>query len=194
MTSHRPKLQAITERLEKLEEQNRRLKWGGVTIFAIFAALYAPGLMGQAAPSPRVVEAQKFILKDANGNVRGWMGVIGEGSELTLGNAHAQPMMELMVSTDASDLHFFGTRKSGMNLGVNSGDPAFSMIDAEGSGRAGVAFANDGPSLTLEDAKGFSTVVGTTQLETPANGEAHHTSAASVIFFDKNKKVIWQAP
>jgi hypothetical protein len=81
-----------------------------------------------------------------------------------------------------------------MNLGVNSGDPAFSMIDAEGSGRAGVAFAKDGPSLTLEDAKGFSTVVGTTQLETPVNGEAHHTSAASVIFFDKNKKVIWQAP
>ena len=194
MTSHRPELQAIAERLEKLEEQNRRLKWGGVPIFAIFAALYAPGLMGQAAPSPRVVEAQKFILKDANGNVRGWMGVIGEGSELTLGNAHAQPMMELMVSKDASDLHFFGSRKSGMNLGVNSGDPGLSMIDAEGSGRAGVAFANDGPSLTLEDGKGFSTVVGTTQLETPANGEAHHTSAASVVLLDKDRRVIWRTP
>jgi hypothetical protein len=44
-------------------------------------------LMRQAAPSARVVEAQKFVLKDANGNVRGWLAIIGKGSELTLGNA-----------------------------------------------------------------------------------------------------------
>jgi hypothetical protein len=191
MTSDTPELQSIMERLGKLEEQNRRLKRGGI---AILAALSAVVSMGQAAPSPRVVEAQKFILKDANGNVRGWMGVIGNGSELTLGNANAQPMMGLMVSTDSSDLHFFGSRKSGMNLGVNSGDPAISMIDAEGNGGAGITFAKDGPSLTLEDRNGFSTVVGTTQLETPGNGETHHTSAASVALLDKGKKVIWRVP
>jgi len=190
MTSHRPELHAIAERLGKLEEQHRKLKWGGVTIFAAISAVV---LMGQAVPSPRVVEAQKFILKDENGNVRGWMGVIGKGSELTLGNANAQPMMELMVSTDASDLHFFGSHKSGINLGVNSGDPALSMIDTEGN-EAGIALAKDGPSLALKDAKGFFTVVGTTQVETPANGEANRTSAASVALFDKNKKVIWRAP
>jgi hypothetical protein len=191
MTPDTPELQAIVERLSKLEGQNRRLKRGGA---AILAALSTLVLMGQAAPSPRVVEAQRFVLKDANGNVRGWMGVIGKGSELTLGNVNAQPMMGLMVSEDSSDLHFFGSRKSGMTLGVNSGDPALSMMGAEGIGGAGITIAKDGPSLTLQDGRGFSAVVGTAQLETPTNGKTHQTSAASVVLFDKGKKVIWQAP
>jgi hypothetical protein len=191
MTLDTPELHAIVERLDKLEGQNRRIKRGSVTVFVALSALV---LMGQAAPSPRVVEAQKFVLKDTDGNVRGWMGVIGKGSELTLGNVNRQPGMTLMVSLDASDLHFFGSRKSGMTLGVNSGDPALSMIDAEGNGGAGIAFAKDGPSLTLEDGRGFSTVVGATQLETTAKGGAHQTSAASVVLFGKDKKVIWQAP
>ena len=158
------------------------------------AALSGVIMMGPAASSPHIIEAEKFVLRDAQGNVRGWMGVIGKGSELTLGNANARPMVGLMVSVDSSDLHFFGSRKSGMNLGVNSGDPAFSMIGAEGKGGAVFASAKDGPSLALEDGKGFSAVLGTTKLETPANGVAHHTSAASVILLDKDKKVIWRAP
>lgn len=191
MTSDTPELQTIVRRLGKLEVENRRLKRAGVTVLA---ALSAVVLMGQAAPSPRVVEAQRFVLKDADGKVRGWLGVIGKGSELTLGNANAQPMMGLMVSTDSSDLHFFGSRKSGMTLSVNSGDPALAMMGAEGIGGAGIGFAKDGPSLTLKDGNGFSAVVGATQLETPTSGKTHQTSAASVMLFDKSKKLIWQAP
>src|SRR3974377_2102646 len=101
MTSHGRELQAIADRIEKLEKQNRRIKRGGVTLFVAVSALV---LMGQTMPTPHVVEAQKFVLKDASGNVRGWMGVIGEGSELTLGNINAQPMMQFVVSTDSSDL------------------------------------------------------------------------------------------
>ena len=150
--------------------------------------------MGQAAPSPRVVEAQRFILKDSDGNVRGWMGTIGKGSELSLGNVNAEPMMRLIVSTDASDLHFFGSRKSGMNLGLDSGSPDISMMGAEGNGRAGITFGKDGPALTLEDAKEFSTIVGATQLEKPANSGAYSASAASIVLLDKDKNVIWQTP
>ena len=105
MRSDIPELHAILERVGKLEAQNRRLRWGNVAILALFSAAI---LMGQAAPSPRVVEAQRFILKDSDGNVRGWMGTIGKGSELILGNVNAQPMIRLIVSTDSSDLHFFG--------------------------------------------------------------------------------------
>jgi hypothetical protein len=191
MTSETPELQIIVERLHKLEAQNRRMKCRGI---AILAALSALVLMGQAAPVPRVVEAQKFVLKDANGSVRGWLGIIGNGSELTLGNADLQPRMTLMVSVDSSDLHFFGSRKSGMTLGVDSGDPAISMIGADGKGGAGITFGRNGPSLTLEDAKGFSTVLGSTQLQNAANNESQHTSGASVVLLDGDKKVIWRTP
>ena len=81
-----------------------------------------------------------------------------------------------------------------MNLGVNSGAPGLSMMAADRNGRAEFAFAKGGPSLTLEDGEGFSTVPGRSRLETQADREADRTSAASVKLFDNNKKVIWQAP
>ena len=191
MTSGKSELQIIVQRLGKLEAQNRRLKWAGVTILATLSAVV---LMGQAAPTPRVVEAQRFILKDSDGTVRGWMGTIGKGSEFTLGNVNAQPMMRLIVGTDASDLHFFGSRKSGMNLGLDSGNPDISMVGAEENGGARITFGKDGPTLTLEDAKGSSTIVGATQLGIPANSETHPMSAASIVLLDRDKRVIWQTP
>jgi len=122
------------------------------------------------------------------------MGTIGKGSELSLGNVNAQPMMRLIVSTDASDLHFFGSRKSGMNLGLDSGKPDISLMGAEGNGGGRITFGENGPTLTLEDAMGFSTIVGAAQLEKPANSGARHKAAASIVLLDKDKNVIWQTP
>jgi len=191
MRSEILELQAIRERLCELEVQNRRFRRGGVAILGVLSAVI---LMGQAAPSAHVVEAQRFILKDSDGKVRGWMGTIGKGSELTLGNVNAQPMMRLIVSTDASDLHFFGSRMSGMNLGLDTGNPDISMAGAEKNGGARITFGKDGPTLTLEDAKGSSTILGATQLEKPVNTGAHPTSAASIVLLDRDKRVIWQTP
>lgn len=191
MRSDIPDLQLILERIGKLETQNRRFRWGSVAILALLSAVI---LMGQGAPAPRVIEAQRFVLKDSDGNVRGWMGTIGKGSELSLGNVNAQPMMRLIVSTDASDLHFFGSHKSGMNLGLDSGSPEISMMGAEGNGGAGITSGKDGPALTLEDANGFKTIVGGIQLEKQADGTARRTSAASIVLLDKEKRIIWQTP
>jgi hypothetical protein len=191
MTSDNPDLHSILARINRLEAQNRRLKRGSIVIMALLSCVI---LMGQVAPSPRVVEAQKFVLKDSDGNVRGWMGTIGKGSELILGNVNAQPMIRLIVSTDSSDLHFFGTRKSGMNLGLDSGTPDISMIGLEGNGGAKITFKEIGPSFSLEDAKGSSTIIGASQLEKPANHKANLTSAASIVLLDKDKNVIWQTP
>ena len=191
MTTGIPDLHAILERISRLEEQNQRLKKLSAAILVLLSAVL---LMGQATPSPRVLEAQRFVLKDSDGNVRGWMGTIGKGSELVLGNVNAQPMIRLIVSTDSSDMHFFGSGRSGMNLGLDSGTPDISMIGAEGKGTATIAFKDPGPSFTLEDAKGSSTIVGVSQLEKPANRKAGPTPAASIILLDKNKKITWQTP
>jgi hypothetical protein len=191
MTSETQELHAIQERIRKLEVQNQRLRRGLIAIMALVSFVI---LLGQAAPSPRVLEAQRFVLKDSEGNVRGWMGTIGKGTELTLGNVDAQPMMRLIVSTDSSDLHFFGSGKSGLNLGLDSGNPDISMMGAEASGSARITIAERGPSFTLEDAKGFSTFVGVTHLGKPTDRKDDLTSAASIMLSDKDKKVIWKAP
>jgi len=134
-------LNAVLERLSRLEKQNRRLKWMGVTALAAASAIF---LTGQAEPAPRTVEAQKFVLKDAQGNVRGWMSTIGKGSELTLEDVNAQPMIRLIVSTDTSDVHLFGGPKSGLDLSMDSGNPDISMMGAEGNGEARIAFGEHG--------------------------------------------------
>jgi len=53
---------------------------------------------------------------------------------------------------------------------------------------------SDTPTLSISDSKGFETIIGSTDLVTPSTGETHKTSAASVVLFDKDKNVIWQAP
>jgi hypothetical protein len=191
MLSNATELQAITRRLNALEAQNRRLKWSGLALLVVLSALV---LMGQAAPTPKVIEAQRFVLKDAKGNVRAWLGLFGEGSELTLGSLDKQPKMTLKVSEEASDLHFYGNDNSGMNLGVDLGNPAIAIAGADGNGGAEISFSPSGPAIKLQDRDGFSTVLGAAQLKATPRGEAKHPSAASVILLDKAGKIIWKAP
>ena len=181
----------IVCRIRQLEAQNRRLKALGIAILTFFSAII---LMGQAGSSPRVLEAQKFVLKDSDGNVRGWIGTIGKGSEVILGNVNSQPMIRLIVSADAGDLHFFGSHKSGMNLGLDRGVPEISMIGADGAGDTRITYSDYGPSLILEDASGSSVILGTTQPAQSAAPQVHSHSTASLKLLNPEKKVIWQAP
>lgn len=80
-----------------------------------------------------------------------------------------------------------------MNLGVNSGKPSISIADVDGQGAAGITFAKTGPSLNLQDASGFSTVIGSSQIGDPAR-PAQPSSAASIVLLGRDKKVIWRAP
>jgi hypothetical protein len=84
-------------------------------------------------------------------------------------------------------------RRSGMSLGINSGSAPISILDGDGKDSAGINFGKNDPSLNLQDANGFSAVLGTSQVENP-NRQTQQTSAASLILLDNNEKVIWRAP
>lgn len=66
MTSPETPIEAVLERLTKLERQNHRLKQIGVAALVVAASLT---LMGQAS-KPKTVEASELILRDGKGNVR----------------------------------------------------------------------------------------------------------------------------
>lgn len=51
-----------------------------------------------------------------------------------------------------------------------------------------------GPSLELEDNEGFSTILGRSDLVENRTGRKERTPAASLVLFDKDKKVLWSAP
>jgi hypothetical protein len=51
-----------------------------------------------------------------------------------------------------------------------------------------------GPSLQVIDRGGFQAEIGVSSLATIKTGETRRTSAASVVLFGKEKKVLWSAP
>ncbi|MCH8268813.1 MAG: hypothetical protein IH846_14975 [Acidobacteria bacterium] len=82
-----------------------------------------------------------------------------------------------------------GKTQAALDLGPN-GAESFGVWDANGDMRTRLSER----SLILVDAEGFHVVVGATGLITPRTGKTRKTSAASVVLFDKDKKVLWSAP
>ena len=64
-----PTMNNMVQRLDRLERENRRLKLLGSLVLIGIATLL---LMGQAKPNrvAKVIEAEKFILRDSSGSER----------------------------------------------------------------------------------------------------------------------------
>jgi hypothetical protein len=86
------------------------------------------------------------------------------------------------------------TGKGGAFLTVAPYGPDLWLTDEKDKERFGVSIDSNGPHLSLSDIEGFETSIGITDLVTPHTGESHKTSAASLVMFDKEKKVLWRAP
>jgi hypothetical protein len=71
---------------------------------------------------------------------------------------------------------------------------AVSMFGSAGSLRLDVENIVGGPSVTVKDKEGYSSVIGRSDLVVTATGKKEQTPAASLVLFDKEKKVLWAAP
>ena len=200
---------AMMNRLERLEKQNRRFKQIGALALILVGSVL---LMGQA-PITRTVEANEFIVKDANGKQRASLGLFGNQPTLSLFGESGKVQAALsvvagfpsLILSDASgELRaMLGVRPDGQELALYDangklraelsvlfGRPELSLFDASGKRRV----ALDETTLELSDEAGFKATIGTVNLGTPRTGEHRQTSAASVVLFDKDDHVIWQAP
>lgn len=245
-------LEAIRERVAKLERENRRTKQAGTVVLILAASLL---LMGQA-PATRTVEANEFVLKDSSGTVRGRFVVDEFGPRLHLLDANGAQRVELEAggltlleprqgtSFRWTDLlpSLLSNPQPGVHLRLScSGTPSVCSptltlmgsdqnyevslrADRDRSvltmGEAGgtldrlrevynlgdkapppppkptmfLSANENGSTFELQDRQGFLTSIGNTGLVTPRTGQTRQTSAASVVLFGKDKKVLWQAP
>jgi hypothetical protein len=216
-------LQSLIARIEKLERQNRRFKRGGLAILLAAATLIG---MGQGRPT-RSLEAEQFILKDAQGRPRLVIGTPSI-SGAAVGLAPDEPAIWLdrdkshavltsdglgfsnekgtarLDSTDSGPtLRFFNYKMADtlylsplrfeMNGESNLGPNIF-LDDAGGFPRVSLGLIRNRPSIIVNDAQGFSTQMGSIDLETIRTGEKHNTSAASIALLGKDGKVLWSAP
>ena len=245
MALQTPDLQAIVERLEKLEAQNRRMKQAGAVALILAVAMV---VMGQG-PTSRTVEANEFLLKDANGKVRGRWSLRAHGPGFALLDANDKERVALDVLDAGAGLTLSdASGRQRTHLVATVSGPGLSLTDANGKARLSV-FTDDlansaglvlhdekgnqpvrltagpgrahlilfpageeptarliylgagpgsgpgsGPQVMVKDKEGFYTSIGTTDLRSPRTGATGKTSAASVILFDKDNKVLWQAP
>ena len=109
----------LAQRVEKLEKANRRLKLAGVLALALVGCLL---LLGVASPK-RTVEAEAFVLRDANGKLRALLAVAAEGPGLSFIDANEKQRMLLEVSAEG---------------------PLVSLRDANGKSRMALGVLGDG--------------------------------------------------
>jgi hypothetical protein len=179
-----PTVQALAERVAKLEAQNRTFRKALMAALVVASTI---AVMGQARTS-RVLEANEFILKDSSGTERAHLSVdttIGPiltfydnnriSASLHGGN---EPLLYLNRAESKGSLML---RTSGLSIWGNTGS-------------FHVDLGEEGPSLHLKDNEGYLTILGRTDLVTPASGVKQRTPAASLVLFGKDKKVLWSAP
>ena len=156
-----------------------------------------------AAPSPAVadvVRARSFDVVDAAGKEWASLGLVGGTPGLTLFDAAGQVRANLHLLTGegyASLSLCDGTGRRRVDLTVFSdGTPWVGLMDAAGKMRASLETSRDGdPNLTVYDAAGHErAALGTTTLLMTATGEERKRAESSLVLFDKDGKVMWQAP
>jgi hypothetical protein len=164
--------QLIVRRLERLERQNLQLK---VLLLAIACVVVTAGFASSSAFRRKSIEAQSFYLKDKAGHTRAALD-ISDGSPC------------LMFWRGGSK------EKPGIQLCQWKEGPILILTDTDGIRTMLRVTKEGGPALTLSDRRGYSATLGVNTIVAPQTGDSHTSSAASLVMFDRDHKVIWAAP
>jgi hypothetical protein len=192
-----PDLKELQDRLLRVENQNLRFKQLGVAVLAVVAVLIT---MGQVRHE-KTIEANEFILRDGNGNVRARLSMNETLSnpEMVLLDDKGKKRIELeggVGSRFGGIVSVFDTQ--GQQRGLFSARDiggGISLLDSKGTPRTtlspGDVWVAGG--IRLEDDDGFAAWLGRTGLL--YQGENQTASAASLILVDNpHGKLIWRAP
>src|SRR5690242_10006409 len=97
MQTHVP---SLSERVDRLERQNRRLRWLllGLPVIALLVGAQAQ----QAVWKGKTVVAEGFILNDPNGKMRAALKLSKDGSHLFLVDNNGQVRVNLAADIDGN--------------------------------------------------------------------------------------------
>ena len=141
----------VEKRLAALERQNRWLK--GIGVFVV--AFLGVGLLMGAKNANRVVEAEKFVLKDEKGISRAELGMTASGPGLRLCDEGGIARLGLDVDKGGPGISIYDeTGKTRVVLGIGKDGPVIELSDEVGRHRVSLGFGKDGPGLELCDGAG----------------------------------------
>lgn len=152
MTSTAPEVSALTERIEKLEKQNRKFKQAGAVALVLVASLL---LMGQAAQK-KTVEANEFILRDNDGKIRARLRMVEdqEGVRNPQLKGLQNPQLEFFDENQKSRASV-GTNRTGADFTLRNGDGQiaamlFTEFGAVGGSQSGLVLESPGRTARQE--------------------------------------------
>ncbi len=137
-------METLARRLDQLERQNCLMKRAGALALAVIAAV---GLMGQATGGKvaKVVEAEKFVVKDRDGKIRAELGLSGgvfaEGRmilkpdvpHLSFYDEHSKPHIRLAF--DRSTAEFLLGNKERGHASIRVYEQGFASLDLNAMGK-----------------------------------------------------------
>ena len=149
-----PTMGALERRMEAVERENRRWQWMVTVTLAVVAAMV---ILAQATPMKfgKVLEAERFVLRDTNGSIRAELGFIDGASVLLLNDKDGKPGVALSVLPDGprriSLLDRDGRTRSVLTARAD-GDSGLRLFDKNLMHRASLDVMADGrPILRLAD-------------------------------------------
>src|SRR5438093_7210196 len=218
MESETSKIEVLEQRIRRLESQGRQMKRAGMLLLVLIGALAGMGQV-KVKPKNRVIEGEKFVLKDISGTRRaellmeaGGPGLVlydadqnrigrfggtgeGHGAGLSLQGAKGESKVTLISLADGPHLLMFDARgKFRGEMAATVKGPYLFLYDDTEKVRAALAVEGDAPKLQVSDKEGYTAVLGTNALVTTKTNEVQKTSAASLLLYGKQKEVIWRAP
>ena len=160
MTSETATLSGILHRLARAEKENRRMKRAGLLVLVLAGSAM---LMSQAQPKSRIVEAEEFHVRDANGEIRARLDSTGlvlrdpngpiraylDSDGLTLNDASGS--LRTMIDSVVPGLSLYGEGDSPrflLGLG-KQGDPSLDFMGAHASPRMSLMLTDGEPSIRL---------------------------------------------
>lgn len=144
----------LIRRVEAAERENRRWQWMVTAALALTAALV---IVNQAMPARlgKILEAERFVLRDAEGRYRAELGFIDGASVLLLNDRNERPGVALSVLPNGPRrLHLLdreGRTRSVLTARVD-GDSGLRLFDQNLVHRASLDVMEDGrPILRLAE-------------------------------------------
>jgi hypothetical protein len=138
---------ALAERVESLERENRRWRWA--VGFALLASLVIMA-GGAYRADEKVVEAERFIVRDKDGKVRLWMGMNPSGTpSLTLFDKDQKSRLMMILAPDGKPEIVLRDESGRGGVGIGStrdGAMVLSISDKDGRAYVSLSLAPDGKS------------------------------------------------
>jgi hypothetical protein len=152
----------LEERLKRLENERRRIHAMAIAALILCAVglfLSVPRwTLGRPQQGEQTIEAERFVLKDANGTTRALLQMGPSGPQLDLTDSEQHPLLTLVAGNATSGIVLrssAGTPRAAL-LSVAGGvdQPTLALMGGNGKPRIFLTMTEDGPAISMHDSNG----------------------------------------